>query len=219
MEREGTTSPLRKEIEDFLNTEGDSLEESEKKALSFRQRIIEGQTTGDHISDYVFGNFLYYLTEEAKQKKEFPFSRLDLLESFNFSGTLDKLQRDEFALRMIEGKLEGRVDEEIFVHGHAPGRLRRWVYKLGIVRSSELKSTIGPEGHRLLAVKTGSYIYWRQNGNPQLVKANIPVYPRPYDYVVGSAEIVQLRQDSWYDRYYPEMATLLNGYLAVRSHR
>jgi len=225
MEREGNPNPLRNQIEDFLRDNNRLVVvEDGEKARQFAQRIADGETIGDHISDYIFHHFLTGLATDTEQWEKYSSTDPGLVSLPDLSGILDKLQKDESSIREIEGKLKGHVGEEIFVNGSAPGRLRRWVYKLGVVQSSQLKFNIDEEGYSRLAIRTGRHVNRRQNGNPKLVNYDISVYPRPRldnyvirDYVVGTEAVAEIRNDSWYGRFYPEMAALLQQSLAMRS--
>jgi len=140
MERESHTTPLRGEIEDFLRVERKAYPEAGEKAHQFAQRIAQSETTGDHISDYIFHHFLTGLAIDTEQWEKYSSTDPGFVSLPDLSGILDKLQKDESSLREIEGKLDGHVGEEIFVHGRAFGRIRRWVYKLGVVQSSQLRN-------------------------------------------------------------------------------
>ena len=226
MERESHTTPLRGEIEDFLRVERKAYPEAGEKAHQFAQRIAQSETTGDHISDYIFHHFLTGLAIDTEQWEKYSSTDPGFVSLPDLSGILDKLQKDESSLREIEGKLDGHVGEEIFVHGRAFGRIRRWVYKLGVVQSSQLQFNIDEKGYSRLAIATGRLVCQQQNDTPKLVAYDIPVYPRPrlddyvihHGYVVGTEAVADIRQDSWYGRYYPEMAALLQRSLASKAH-
>ena len=145
MEREGNPNPLRDQIEDFLRVGGKASIEDGEKAEEFALRIGIGETTGDHISDYIFHQFLNGLATDAEIIKKGLISDPDLYsvdEMPDLSGVLEKLLKEESNVGEIEAKLEGHIGEEIFVEGRAFGRLRRWVYKLGIVEAGKLDFTI-----------------------------------------------------------------------------
>ena len=70
-----------------------------------------------------------------------------------------------------------------------------------------------------MVVKTGEHVYRYQNGNPELAAHDIPINSRWHanNYVVGKEAVADLKTDSWYGRFYPEMAALLQQSLAMRS--